>query len=51
MQAKKNYKKSKEKKKDTVHVVEKRSVFQATLITDLIQEIVKGPLLSGPTKL
>lgn len=37
--------------KDTVHVVKKYSVFQATLITDLIQEFVKCPLLPGPTKL
>ena len=37
--------------KDTVHVVKEYSVLQATLITDLIQQFVKCPLLPGPTKL
>lgn len=37
--------------KDTVHVVKKYSVFQATLVTDLIQEFVKCPFLFWPAKL
>lgn len=36
-------------KKDTIHIIEKHPVFQASLITDLIQKFVKGSLLSGPT--
>ena len=35
--------------KDTAYIVEKHSVFQPAVITDLVEEFIKSCFLSGPT--